>query len=231
MTCSHGRVAPTQITKLRLFADSGGYCARPECWEEIFKTFDNEVIHVAEIAHIISAGDKGPRANTNLTDEERSRYENLVLLCPTCHTIIDKAEDKFPEELILGWKRDHKEKLAAQFGIRIFGSRAEVREAIVPFFRENKFVFDKYGPNTDERFNPESSLPAQWRSKIRTVIIPNNRKVLNLIDANRKLLREEEFGLVEAFRQHIDDFEAKHLGNSEYNGEQFPAEVQIIFRN
>ncbi len=229
MTCSHGRIAPTPITKLRLFADSGGYCANPECWEEIFKTFDNEVIHVAEIAHIISAGDKGPRADTNLTDEERSRYENLVLLCPTCHTIIDKAEDKFPEELILSWKRNHKEKLSAQFGIKVFSSRGEVREAIVPFFRENKFVFDKYGPNTDDRFNPESSMPAQWRNKIRTVIIPNNRKSLNLIDANRQLLRDEEFVVVEAFRQHINDFEAKHLGNSEYNGEQFPPKLQTIF--
>lgn len=229
MTCSHGRVALAPMTKLRLFADSGGYCANPGCWEEIFKKFDTEVIHIAEIAHIISAGDKGPRADIRLTDEERSRYENLVLLCPNCHTMIDKAEESFPEALILSWKKSHKERLASQFGIKVYSSRMEVRAALIPFFRENRFVFDKYGPNTDERFNPESSMPAQWREKIRSVIIPNNRKIIGIVDANKSLLVDEEFYSVEAYRQHVNDFEAKHLGASEYNGEQFPNDFQKIF--
>jgi hypothetical protein len=41
------------MTKLRLFADSGGYCGNPECSAPIFKEFDDEIIHIGEIAHII----------------------------------------------------------------------------------------------------------------------------------------------------------------------------------
>lgn len=218
------------MTKLRLFADSGGYCGNPECSEPIFKEFDDEIIHIGEIAHIISAGDKGPRANANLTDEDRSKYENLLLLCPNCHTCIDKAEDKFPEALILEWKRSHKEKLARQFGIKSFTARSDAGNAVHPFLLENKYIFDTYGPNTDERFNPESSMPAQWRRKIREIIIPNNRKILNIIDMNRNLLFENEYLVVEAFRQHINDFEAKHLSGSEYSGKQFPAEMNTLFK-
>lgn len=73
------------------------------------------------------------------------------------------------------------------------------------------------------------SLPAQWRNKIRTVIIPNNRKILNIIEANRNFLDDPEFDAVESFRQHVKDFEAKHLDNSQYNGVQFPAEFNKIF--
>lgn len=229
MICSHGRIAPTQITKLRLFADSGGYCGNPDCTESIFKEFDEEVIHIGEIAHIISAGDKGPRADCKTTDIDRSKYENLLLLCPNCHTIIDKAEARFPEILILQWKKNHKEKLAAQFGIKIYLTRNQAHEAIAPILTENKFIFETYGPNSDERFNPESSLPAQWRRKIRELIIPNNRKILGIIDANRAMIQANEQATVERFRQHVNDFEAKHLENSEYNGVQFPIQINNLF--
>jgi hypothetical protein len=230
MTCSHGRVNPTLNTKLRLFADSGGYCGNPACLEPIFKDFDGEVIHIGEIAHIISAGNNGPRANTSLSEQDRSQYENLLLLCPTCHTCIDKAEDKFPEALIIKWKISHKEKLTMQFGYKVFSTRSDAKDAVHPYLLENKYIFDTYGPNTDERFNPESSMPPQWRRKIREIIIPNNRKILNIIAMNRKLLCENEYLVIEAFRQHVDDFEAKHLSDSEYNGEQFPMGVNTLFK-
>lgn len=154
--CKHGRINPTGVTKNRLFADSGGYCANPDCLTEIFRDFAEDAIHIGEIAHIISAGDEGPRADTGLSDLERSRYENLILLCPTCHTIIDKADDRFPTQMILGWKRHHKEKLAAVFNIKAFDTRADARGSVAPLLRENRHVFDNYGPHTDERFNPES---------------------------------------------------------------------------
>src|SRR4051812_23794593 len=107
MPCNKGRVAPTDVTKARLFADSGGYCQKPDCLAELFVDFDDRAIHVAEIAHIIAAGDRGPRANTELSVGERGDYGNLILLCPNCHTIIDKAEDKFTEGLVRQWKVQH----------------------------------------------------------------------------------------------------------------------------
>lgn len=229
MACVNGRISPSPVTKLRLFADSGGYCANPECRAEIFRELDGEVIHIAEIAHIISAGERGPRSSAQLSDQEKSAYDNLILLCPTCHTMIDKAEDKFPEGLILDWKKSHKDRLAEQFGIRSFGSREEAREALLPLLRENRTIFEQYGPLTDERFNPESSMPRQWIRKIHSRIIPNNRKILGILDANRSLLLDREYDVVESFRQHVEDFEAKHLAGSPDNGRQFPVGLDKVF--
>ena len=56
------------------------------------------------MAHVFAAADDGPRANAELTEAERGRYDNLILLCPTCHTIIDKASDEYPDATILRWK-------------------------------------------------------------------------------------------------------------------------------
>lgn len=229
MSCNKGRVAPTNTTKLRLFADSGGYCQNPKCLSELFRNFGDRAIHIAEIAHIISAGDQGPRSNPETTPEERSTHDNLLLLCPTCHTIVDKAEDEYSEQLILKWKEDHRRRISEQFYIKRYLSREESREALFPLLYANKTIFNEYGPSSEERFNPESSLPRQWIRKIRTLVIPNNRKILEICDANKRFLTGEELEVVEAFRQHIDDFEAKHLGGSPDNGRQFPVEMNQLF--
>jgi hypothetical protein len=228
MTCVKGRIDPSNTTKLRLFADSGGYCSNPSCLTEIFIDLDSTAVHVGEIAHVISAGDSGPRSDSQTTPEQRSQYENLILLCPRCHTIIDKAEEEYPADLLLSWKRNHRQVIADAFGSRTYGSRQEARKALELLLQENRYIFQEYGPMTEERFNPESTMPRQWLRKIRTKIIPNNRKILNLCDVNRCHLTSEECSVLEAFRQHVDDFEAKHLAGVEENGRQFPAGLAAI---
>lgn len=229
MSCANGRINPSNTTKLRLFADSGGYCVNPGCLAEIFVDLDSNAVHVGEIAHVISAGDSGPRADVETTPEQRGQYENLILLCPRCHTIIDKAEENYPIDLLLNWKRNHRQIIADAFGARAYDSRREAREVVEPLLRENYVIFQEYGPRTDERFNPESTLPNQWLRKIRTKIIPNNRKILRLCDANCRHLTPKEYVLVERFRQHVDDFEAKHLVGVEDNGHQFPDGFANVF--
>lgn len=227
--CEKGRIAPLTETKLRLFADSGGFCQNPGCLSELFRDIEDTTVHIAEMAHIISAADVGPRADISLTPEERGRYSNLILLCPTCHTIIDKAEDKYPETLVAKWKQMHKQKITSAFGVIAFDSREGARSFIRPLLDENRMIFETYGPMTDERFNPESSMPAQWLRKIRVKIIPNNRRLLDACDANTNFLSSDERKTVERFRQHVDDFEAKHLGETDQNGSQFPTEMERVF--
>ena len=77
-----------------------------------------------------------PRAKPDLTESERGAFNNLVLLCANCHTMVDKAPEAYPDVLILKWKRDHARKLAALFGVEEYESRAIARLAIEPFLTE-----------------------------------------------------------------------------------------------
>ena len=62
-----------------------------------------------------------------------------------------------------------------------------------------------------------------WQRKIRAIILPNNRKLLVILDANRRHLSEPEIKTLEAFRQHVDDLEAKHIGEGSGDvASQFP---------
>jgi hypothetical protein len=212
MLCSRGKASPDRHTMLRLFADSGGYCQRPECVERLFVDTGTKNVHVAELAHIIAASDDGPRADPTRSAESKGSYDNLILLCANCHTKIDKAPADFPDDMVAGWKRKHVERIASLFGAIEHGDRAAARKAIEPALAENRAVFEKYGPDNDYRANPESELAKVWQRKMRAIILPNNRKIVAVLDANIRHLNTVERKTLEAFRQHIDDLEAKHIG-------------------
>lgn len=101
MGCDRGKASPDTNTQRRLFAASGGYCQNPGCNRALFVETDTTKISVAEMAHIFAAQDDGPRANPELTEEERGAFANLILLCANCHTVIDKAPEAFPDSAIL----------------------------------------------------------------------------------------------------------------------------------
>src|SRR5665647_1827404 len=66
---------------------------RPECptgflWYELE---DGSAIKLAQVAHIVAASTQGPRAGPGATDDSLTSIKNLVLLCPTCHVLVDRA--------------------------------------------------------------------------------------------------------------------------------------------
>lgn len=180
------------------------------------------------MAHVYAAGEKGPRANSSLTKAERGSFQNLIMLCTICHTIVDKAPEAYSDEMMLGWKRDHAKKLRALFGVVEFDDRAGAREAIEPALSQNRAIFDQYGPHIDAAQDPESGAAERWRRKMLTHIIPNNNRVLAILDANRRLLGAKERITLELFRQHIDDLEAFHIEGVRHDGSQFPSSMTTI---
>ncbi len=229
MSCPRGKANPNDHTKLRLFAASAGYCQSPTCHRSLFLDTKSRNIHIAEMAHVFAASDTGPRANIELTEEERGEYENLILLCAACHTIIDKAPLDYPDNLVLEWKHRHVERIATLFGAVEYASREAARAAIEPPLAENWMIFREYGPDNEYRFDPESELAEVWQRKVCSHILPNNRKLLAILVANRRHLWEHELATLEVFRQHIDDMEARHLADGIATvGRRFPVGMSIL---
>lgn len=85
----------------KLCAESMGRCMNPDCQAELFRKKGN----VIEKAHIT------PYCKTADND-----YENLVILCPTCHTDFDK-NDAFDPEQVKQWKLIRRERLR-RFSVR-----------------------------------------------------------------------------------------------------------------
>lgn len=228
MTCSRGAASPDAHTQRRLFAASAGYCQNPGCANHLFVDAAGEAIHIAEMAHVFAANDGGPRGKPDLSKDERGAFENLVLLCANCHTMVDKAPDAFTDKVILGWKREHANRLQGLFGVMKFNDRAAARHAVEHLLTENHAIFNQYGPHVEAARNPESGVAEQWKRKMLTRILPNSRRMLAILDANRHLLGKGEKDTLERFRQHIDDLEAFHIENIREDASRFPNELAKI---
>jgi len=94
----------------KLFILSCNQCTAQNCNNPLLARDGNTII--AKICHIEAASPDGPRYNSNMTDDERRHFSNLILLCDECHSIIDNKENenKYPVYLLKQWKRDHENK-------------------------------------------------------------------------------------------------------------------------
>ena len=80
-----------------LFARSGNRCAFPKCTAPM--AFAETL--TGEVCHIKGTKPGSARHDPNQSDVERHEYKNLVLMCPTHHTVIDDDEDAYTVEYLV----------------------------------------------------------------------------------------------------------------------------------
>lgn len=101
----------TDADRKRLWTRAGNQCAWPACRQEVVEGGVESAPHgliIGEEAHIVSESDDGPRADPAMPVPERNSYGNIILLCPTHHTFIDKEEGvHYSVELLQEMKRAH----------------------------------------------------------------------------------------------------------------------------
>jgi hypothetical protein len=127
----------------------------------------------------------------------------------------------------LRWKSDHIQRVQGLFDVGC-DSRADARAKIESILETNEQIHKLYGPDREYRFNPEAEEADVWKRKVISQVIPNNYRILNIVDANRKFLSYEERVTLEALRQHVDDLTARHLGDRSSVGRRFPEDARDL---
>jgi hypothetical protein len=100
---------PVITTVKRLFALSGNRCAFPGCNVDIVQ---GKAI-AGNICHIKAAQPGGPRYDPEQTSAERHDYANLILLCPTHHSVVDNDLEAYTVDRLSKMKADHERRATA----------------------------------------------------------------------------------------------------------------------
>src|SRR5258708_38282426 len=95
--------APSTKTLRHLYALSGNQCANPRCATVLINA--NGTL-VADVCHIKAEKPGGPRFDKKLSAESRRAPANLILLCNTCHTLVDREPEQYSVAVLTKWKRD-----------------------------------------------------------------------------------------------------------------------------
>ncbi|MGO0258239.1 HNH endonuclease signature motif containing protein [Priestia aryabhattai] len=98
---------PRTSTIKRLFAISQNKCAFPNCSEDLVA--DGGKV-TGKICHIKARREGGPRYDSEQSAEERHGFDNLILLCPKHHDVIDDDEKSYTVERLIEIKKEHESK-------------------------------------------------------------------------------------------------------------------------
>lgn len=86
------------------------FCSNPTCLRfSAYATSEGKPRQVAEGAHILPSGKKGPRSNEvgSYPDLDLASADNGIWLCVTCHTKIDNDPAEYPTSELFKWKKAH----------------------------------------------------------------------------------------------------------------------------
>ena len=81
-------IDPTR--KLLLYVRAGGRCEFDGCNAYLFRHHVTQAEeNFSQVAHIVAFKPDGPRGKIGLRPDDINDLENLMLLCPQCHKLID----------------------------------------------------------------------------------------------------------------------------------------------
>ena len=103
---TQGSRSYTRADLALLWSRSGGRCAYPKCPEVCVQpASDNDLsAQIGQVAHIEANSDSGPRANPELSQQQRNSYDNLILLCATHHALVDSQANTYTVATLRDWK-------------------------------------------------------------------------------------------------------------------------------
>jgi hypothetical protein len=210
-----------------LWGRAAGICSNSRCRAKLTEVGAGEVSFLTgENAHQIAQSPRGPRGGVVPGSDT---YDNLILLCPHCHRKIDKApEGTYTVETLKDWKQTHEAWVDSLSVAPEFETVKEMALAILALLAENRSYFDEYGPTSDLAQNdPGSATHSVWIARKLDMILPNNRKIVEILEANASLISGTLSGPTLRFKLHTNGFEDNQYDRVEHYP-LFPIDFQKV---
>lgn len=194
----------------KLYAESMGRCMNPKCKVKLFSEDTGKSI--GEMAHI----------KAHAIDQDDS-YDNLILLCPNCHTEFDKNY-KFSIDEVKQWKEMRKNEIQRLF-CKKFETFNELKQVLQPLLVRNKLIYENYFCKGEKEL---------W-DKFEDEILVNNRKIRLYLENNKHLIQKgkwDEYSnlyYIDMLIAHIKEFEVTRSENEKFRSILFPKEINSIF--
>src|ERR1041384_1801325 len=104
--------------RILLCVRAGGRCEFDGCNKYLFR---HHLTHAEEnfsqMAHIVAFKLDGPRGRSGKRPKDINSVDNLMLLCPECHHLIDNRPGEYSRETLEKYKRSHEERIYRLTGI------------------------------------------------------------------------------------------------------------------
>lgn len=222
-------------TTRQLWAQSGGFCQNPACNRPLFRSVEDDVVSIANVAHIVGHGSSGPRSDHDLAEYiEKDGVANLIMLCLECHKVVDELESKFSVESMLAWKQTHADRISSLFAIPNVRDEQQLLSEVNDLLDENATIFREYGPFSNNILRGQGGDGLRlWRRRCLDTIIPNNQRIVQLIEWNRRNFQYpwDVYSKMLLYKIHVDAFQDNCLMDHRVNDYKlFPREFDYFIK-
>jgi len=217
--------------KLRLAFFSGNRCAFPGCTQALATedTPHSSGAIIGEAAHIVGEKPGSERHDPSYPADKLNAFENLIYLCPTDHTKIDKKGNGFSVETIRAWKHAHETKVKAAIEDAIADVSFTELEVVT-----RALLTSATGTSSDLSLTPPDAKIAKngLSPKIRfllTVGLSKSEEVRSFIEQLSAILPGFDERLVNGFKGKYDHFKSAGISGddlfvllNEFSSQQSP---------
>lgn len=216
-----------------LWGTSGNLCGFPECNVEITAIPQGMGYTLGEMAHIKGDKPTSCRYDQDQPDVERNSHNNLILLCPTHHTIIDKPENlsTYTVDVLMKMKEDHVQSVKGKLKVDPIGNVEDLKQKISTYLTDNHTCWNQYGPLSEgaQRRPHSSALHKLWLQMRLEKIVPNNRAIAQLLKVNRSLFDNAHQPIISDFMTHVESYESWVISDNTYESVlPFPQSFQLL---
>ncbi|MCZ7647987.1 MAG: hypothetical protein M5U26_22470 [Planctomycetota bacterium] len=163
-----------------LLASSGGVCAFPGCPKRLVEppTAQDEVAFLGVMAHIVGDSRQGPRGNSPMSDEERDKHTNLLLLCGDHHKVVDAQPRTYSVPVLRRMKEDHETHIrkvtgGAATALPVQSVRDSIHSSILAVTHLPAAVFASpcaFHDGQDEQVKQRIHFPEKGNSLVRFIL-------------------------------------------------------------
>lgn len=166
-------VSISTLARKLLWGRAANHCSMDGCRKPLVHHVADggrSPIVIGEEAHIVARSEDGPRGNSTLSAEQRDDYDNLILLCPNHHSLIDKAPEDYSVASLRAMKVAHELWVGESLGAVLDAS--QVKCAALVDDLTAKLQLENWTRNFSPFFSGgPASLPKDTDSKLRECLI------------------------------------------------------------
>lgn len=150
-----------------LWAVSAGICEFRGCTNRLFTHHvTNENVNLAEQAHIYAFSEGGKRYSRLLPRSKINDIDNLMLVCDSCHKLIDSSNTNYSAEELLNMKKEHEERISILTSIKpclksevvIYNCNIGNSNIRIKDFDANESIIPEYYPARKDPINLSPDL-------------------------------------------------------------------------
>lgn len=196
-----------------LWSNAAGRCSFTGCQERLTgeQAAQSAPYTLGEMAHIKGKKIGSNRYDASQNEEQRDSYENLILLCPTHHTLIDVPENEslYSPDILTSMKNEHEASVTHRLDSATISNISDLKNQIAIYLAENRQAWLQYGPQSENarRMPHNEQLYAIWLSERLSTIVPNNRLIAELLRTHRNLFDRPDQAIISQYLAHVNSYE------------------------